>query len=144
MSFRHQRRIDWAEVDRLKGLLNTFFKMLRAQGFLARQDFSCCGGCGMSELANVVETSKKTFKGVVFYHHQDTEGVKTGEGTYLVHSPATKETDDDARKAVGQRVVEIAKSCGLNVEWDGEPGTRIWVSSPPKPVPPPVFLGEGI
>ncbi len=55
-----------------KQLVTEAFKALRQQGYTTRQNFSCCGGCAMSELAAEVEQGKNHDK-FVTYNRQNGE-----------------------------------------------------------------------
>lgn len=126
-----------------KELLNQAFKKLRALGFVARQNFSCCNGCAGAEIAGDVaalsEGRRAHVAGAVFYTRQDTDCMydRRGafRGTWVTYGPVTCSkvgTFGLPAAEVGKAVAEALREVGLGVEWDGDPATRIWVG-PPEP-----------
>lgn len=131
MARRRYHHVDQSQAGQLKELLNKFFRALRSAGFMARQNFSCCSSCAHAEISMGMKSSKKSYSGIVFYHQQDNDDVISGKGVWLAHSPAEDNASHSNRKAVGRRVVKIAKLNGLSVDWENEdPSQRIWVSVP--------------
>src|SRR5438270_13607378 len=66
--------------------LDAAFAELERAGIVARQDFSCCGNCGSSEIWDEMETVSRRgqrVRGYTFYHMQDTEAAVEGRGVYL-------------------------------------------------------------
>lgn len=113
--------------------LTTAFKALRKAGFIARQNFLCCGGCacaGIHDLAQKASPAKKArLKGGVYYHKQDAEAMHDGRDLYIGYGqlegmPASLTTEE-----VGRAVVAAFKAVGLEASWDGNPMTRIVVKS---------------
>jgi hypothetical protein len=131
----------------LKDLLNQLFKSLRQKGYLARQSYLCCTGCAFSAATQALEEKGWKLRGaactgVVFYTRQDAGDIDAKDaGVYLAHSPAVMNAGEEARRQIGRHVVALAKDVGLQVEWDDDPSSRIWVELPK---PQPTFIGAGI
>jgi hypothetical protein len=124
--------------------LNQAFALLRKQGFIARQNFSCCQSCAGCEIANKVSANldkgmdPKAFKGCVFYTKQDGEALKPygrhnqDRFTHMYLSYGPVDTDKHGSqglnsKEVGQALLQVLTSVGIEVEWDGNENTRIAV-----------------
>jgi hypothetical protein len=119
--------------------LNPLFKMLRQQGYTARQRFMCCSGCAGAAIANEFKAKLDkdpafTTKGFVFFHAQDQiteEDVRksayesTGPSMMLRFGPVepTGMTTliGQSCAEVGAAVVLALKACNLDFEWDGDP-----------------------
>jgi hypothetical protein len=130
-----------------KDRLNDMFKALRKEGYIARQNFMCCGGCASAALGDALDKAAldgKPKKGAVYYHRQDAE--RMDEGVYLGFGaadvdglPATEEAED----AVGIAIIKAAYGQDLAVVWNGKHTTRIWVALPGGPAADPdVVLRE--
>lgn len=136
---------DAEDVGWLKAVISTAFKALRKQGFIARQDFSCCTSCGCAEIATDAKESKKPVLGYTFYNSQNAEILKsTREGDYLrrnAHNAgrsvsvylAFGSTLPDATEAMPRAVgniikTELEKCPGAVVDWDGTAEQKIGVS----------------
>jgi hypothetical protein len=98
------------------------FKQLRKEGYVARQNFMCCSGCAIAALP---ETKKTAF----YYHRQDNddfEGKGYGRGNGML--PIRYCGDDEAEiKRSADRCAELAKSLGLEVDWNGDTSKVIYV-----------------
>ena len=90
-----------------KRQINAAFKELDAAGIFARQNFWCCQSCGWADVPDTAETA-------VFYHRQDTPGIKEGN-LYLAHRGDTG------------AIVHIL-SRHVNVHWDGTEYKRILIT----------------
>jgi hypothetical protein len=92
--------------------LSQAFAQLRRDGYFARQNFMCCQSCGWSEIP---ETRRDK---AVFYHAQDYRDYKYyREDVYL------------AWAGDGEFIINTLKNFGLDVDWDGDKGTRIMVKN---------------
>ena len=104
--------------------LRQAFGQLEAAGFLVRENYTCCQSCGWSEaheeLAEAVKQGRP-FKGVVFFHEQDTDGAVEGGGLYLAYG------GENGSEAAGQQITQALQAAGLAVEWNGSVNTRIMV-----------------
>ena len=103
---------------------NKLFPRLRKRGFIARMNFSCCASCGSYELTQ--EAKKRQISKVVFYHRQAEDHFKRDGKVYLMYFSMLD--DDSETTTVGGIVTEIAKECGLKVEWDGSPSKALCVT----------------
>lgn len=92
-----------------KTQLTKAFSDLRKIGYLARQNFSCCQSCAWAEIPD--DKSERA----VFYHRQDHMGMRETGEVYLSWA------------GNGHEIVNVLKSNGLSVEWDGTPSRRIRV-----------------
>jgi len=122
---REQR--DWpvtTDCDRL----DSAFAELETAGIVCRQDFSCCGTCGVAEIRDEIEETRDEgmqVHGYTFYHAQDTESAIEGDGLYLNYG-ATEEGEKAALR-VANEIAAALKKHQLRVEWDGTWETRIGV-----------------
>lgn len=118
--------------------LNQVFRALRKQGFIARQNFMCCGNCAGSQIASditeMLDKGKDRGKilGCVFYHRQDAERFRQGDDLYLAFGSVDTQKYGEVglpTSYVGNMVCyELAKA-GIGFEWDGNPWTRILVKA---------------
>ncbi|MCI4591048.1 hypothetical protein MOK15_13220 [Sphingobium sp. BYY-5] len=109
--------------------LDAAFAALEEEGVIARQNFTCCGTCGASEIWDEVEAVQKAGEaadGYAFFHMQDTESAVEGHGLYLNYGACAE--GEEAAIAIGHRVVEQLEAHGLTTDWDGSWGQRIAVS----------------
>jgi hypothetical protein len=108
--------------------LDRAFEELETAGIVARQDFSCCGTCGVGEILDEIEAivrSGRDVRGYTFYHLQDTEAAVEGHGICL--SYGSREHDEAAALAVAREIVSTLQRQGLAPEWPGTWDTRITV-----------------
>jgi hypothetical protein len=124
--------------------LTAAFKILRAQGFIARQSFSCCSSCAGYEIATDVgkmpESRRAKIKGCVFYTRQDARDVdaqmrrrwnKDRPVLYIAYGPISVHEQGDfglPAAECGKLVTEALRAEGLGIEWDGNPNTKIRVT----------------
>jgi len=119
---------DWSEMtdcDRL----DAAFEALEEEGIVARQNFTCCGTCGASEIWDEIEAAQDEGLGVegyAFFHMQDTESAVEGHGLYLNYGACDQ--GEDKAVAIGHRIVEQLEAHGLTTRWDGRLEQRIGVS----------------
>ena len=110
--------------------LELAFDMLEDKDIVARQNFTCCGSCGATEIGIEIEEFEaygRPARGYVVFHQQDTESaIETGH-LYLSYG-ASRNTADGVILEVGQEIVDTLKSVGLKVHWDGKLEHRIGVS----------------
>lgn len=90
---------------------------LRKQGYFCRMNFWCCQTCGWYAVP------KKKANKAVFFHKQDNDhafdcggNLKQGHALFMAWS------------GDGQTIVNALKKQHLEVEWNGEAGTRIAVT----------------
>lgn len=112
--------------------LTRAFKEMRRKGLVARQNFSCCGGCAGGEIATYVsklpEAKFRKVKGSVFYHAQAAADKRRGEDFYMSFGKVTctngRETQHST-KEVGWMVCECLIAAGIDHEWTGDPTVGI-------------------
>jgi hypothetical protein len=108
--------------------LDAAFEELEAEGVISRQNFSCCGTCGSSEIWDeiaAVEEGGSAAHGYAFYHMQDTESAAEGDGLYLNYGACAE--GEEAAVAIGHEIVSRLEEHGLSTDWDGRWETRIRV-----------------
>lgn len=108
--------------------LDQAFDALEAGGVIARQNFTCCGTCGVAEIEYEIKQAAAVGRhpvGYAFYHAQDTEAAAEGYGIYLNYGAL--ESSEAAALAIGQSIVQTLRAHGLSPEWDGTIGKRIAV-----------------
>lgn len=122
----------------IKARLTKAFRELRREGFIARQNFACCGSCASYEIAKSVSDKidaglpeEQHPMGCVFYSRQDNEAFaerdRRWRGTddfYLYLKYGAVHTHkhgaighQDVR--VGEQVRYECERAGLWVEWSG-------------------------
>ncbi|MDI9240319.1 hypothetical protein QLQ15_15530 [Lysobacter sp. LF1] len=108
--------------------LEQAFATLESQGVVCRQNFTCCGTCGVAEIGEEMRATRErggAVQGYAFFHMQDTESAIDGHGLYLNYGAV--EEDETAAKSVARSIVAAMSAAGLPVEWDGDWGKRIRV-----------------
>ena len=127
--------------------LNAAFNNLRKQGFIARQNFSCCSSCAGYELASYVKelspAKQAKVKGAITYTRQDGQDAfedrsrrwpyhNRGPRTLLIgYGPIGVHGVGDfglPTAEVGQALKAALEAEGLQVDWDGDPDKRIAVT----------------
>ncbi|MFD5079320.1 DUF6891 domain-containing protein [Streptomyces sp. NPDC058371] len=103
--------------------LTRAFEALDASGITARENFTCCRGCGMAEIG--AECEDGGARGFVFFHQQCTEGAATGGGLSLYYGGF--DAPEERTTEIGQEVVAALTAAGLSTEWDGSPAKAIEV-----------------
>lgn len=112
------------ECDRL----DEAFKHLEDSGIVARQNFTCCGTCGSSEIGDEIEQAQQrrlTTRGYTFYHMQDTEAAADGYGLYLAYGNVDQ-TEAEAIR-IGREIVAVLERYEFKPSWDGTWNSRIFV-----------------
>ncbi|MDQ1020129.1 DUF6891 domain-containing protein [Streptomyces afghaniensis] len=102
--------------------LERAFAALEDDGIVARENFACCRGCGMSEIGAEAD-GKPGVRGFVFFHQQGTRGAAQGHGLSLYYGGF--DGSEETTKAVGHQVVAALSAAGLSARWDGDPGKAI-------------------
>lgn len=118
---------DWPSVTDCDRLDDAFAELTRS-GIVCRQDFSCCGNCGVAEIGGEIETERQAgvpVRGYAFYHMQDTESAAGGYGLGLNYGALEK--GEDAALTVGRKITETLERHGLKTDWNGRWDTRIGV-----------------
>jgi hypothetical protein len=118
---------DWPETtdcDRL----DSAFAALERGGIVMRQNFSCCGTCGSSEIwaeVKAYEEAGGRAYGYAFYHQQDTERAVEGGGIYLNYGAC--EDGEEPAIATARAIVAELERRGLETDWNGTWDMRIGV-----------------
>ncbi|GAB2740850.1 hypothetical protein GCM10027072_40540 [Streptomyces bullii] len=102
--------------------LTRAFDALEASGITARENFTCCHGCGTAETG----AEREGARGFVFFHQQTTEHAAEGYGLSLCYGAF--DGSQDTTTAVGHEVVAALAAAGLSTRWDGAPGQAISVT----------------
>ena len=124
---RRSYRVDYAMLERVsvaKDAIKKAFAVLRKNGFIARMNFMCCSNCASYELSTMAE--KKGIEKIVFWHRQEEDYFqRTGKVALQYGKP--NDGDDEITKKIGQEIVDVLKSVGVDVEWSGSPDDVIYV-----------------
>ncbi|MEU4143980.1 DUF6891 domain-containing protein [Streptomyces parvulus] len=111
----------WGEETTDPDRLTRVFGSLDAAGVTARENFTCCRGCGLAEIG----AEREGARGFVFFHQQSTEAAAEGHGLTLHYGGF--DGSEETTAAVGREVVAAFAGSGLSTEWDGDPGRVITV-----------------
>ncbi|MGW6507197.1 DUF6891 domain-containing protein [Streptomyces niveus] len=107
--------------------ITAVFAGLDERGIVARENFTCCRGCGLAEIgAEREEGDTREVRGFVFFHSRSTEAVAAGGGLSLHYGGFDGSHETTA--AVGGEVTAALSAAGLSVTWDGSPGSVIEVT----------------
>lgn len=108
--------------------LEQAFAALETQGVVCRQNFTCCGTCGVAEIGDEIDTARErgeNVHGYTFFHMQDTERAVEGGGLWLNYGAT--ESGEAPALAIGHRIADALRLAGLTVDWDGNWTKRIHV-----------------
>ena len=119
-----------------KQKLKDAFALLRKEGLIAKQNFSCCGSCASYEIGEQARKRAKKFgkypKGCVFYNRQSTQGMYETGTVYLSYSgfetrngKLRKECLSDTE--IGELIVDKMSEVGLATDWNGDPAKCVMV-----------------
>jgi hypothetical protein len=115
----------WPETTDCDRLDDAMTELTRG-GIICRQNFSCCGNCGVAEISDELEAEREAgldVRGYAFYHMQDTEAATEGCGVHLNYGSVVQ--GEDAALRIGQEIVAALQRHGLHSRWDGKWDTRI-------------------
>ncbi|MFE1827983.1 DUF6891 domain-containing protein [Streptomyces yangpuensis] len=99
------------------------FAALEASGITARENFTCCRGCGLGEIR---AEGAQDARGFVFFHAQAAEGAAAGQDLFLMYGGFGS---GEARTvSVGQEVVAALDAEGLRWVWGGSAHDAIRVT----------------
>jgi hypothetical protein len=93
----------------MESKLTKAFRILRRNGYFARQNWKCCQNCGCYALP-------KDTTNYVFYHKQDAEDLDEHGSCFL------------AWGGNGNLIVDVLQRCGIQTDWDGSDDSRIKVT----------------
>ncbi|MFD8993500.1 DUF6891 domain-containing protein [Streptomyces abikoensis] len=99
------------------------FTALQEAGITARENFTCCRGCGQSEIGLEGEPDARGF---VYFHAQCTDSAAAGHGLTLLYGGFDGSSGTTA--SIGREVVAALEAAGLTVEWDHDPARAITVT----------------
>ncbi|TDD60464.1 hypothetical protein E1263_11085 [Kribbella antibiotica] len=125
---RLQKQRTWVEVTDADRFAAAFAE-LDAAGVVARMNFTCCQGCGSTEIFDERPADRQS-KGYVFFHQQDAEGLAdTPAALYLAYGPfdAVESTWESRVVEVGHQIVAGLRAHDLPVTWSGSSAQRIQV-----------------
>ncbi|PWI09085.1 hypothetical protein DIZ27_19155 [Streptomyces sp. NWU339] len=103
--------------------LTRAFTTLQEAGITARENFTCCRGCGQSEIGG---EGGPDARGFVYFHTQCTESAAAGRGLMLLYGGFDGSSETTA--VIGHEVVAALEAVGLHAEWDHDPGRAITVT----------------
>ncbi|MFJ7586642.1 DUF6891 domain-containing protein [Streptomyces sp. NPDC097617] len=103
--------------------LSRAFAELDAAGITARENFTCCRGCGEAEIG---AEGGPGARGFVYFHDQCTDAAAAGHGLSLLYGGFDGASATTA--AVGREVVAALSRAGLPAQWGGDPGRAITVT----------------
>nr|BFD87320.1 hypothetical protein StreXyl84_67210 [Streptomyces sp. Xyl84] len=103
--------------------LTRAFTALQDAGITARENFTCCRGCGQSEIGG---EGGPDARGFVYFHTQGTDSAAAGRGLTLLYGGFDGSSETTA--AIGHEVVAALEAVGLRAEWDHDPGRAITVT----------------
>ena len=103
--------------------LTRAFTALEEAGITARENFTCCRGCGQSEIG--AEAGPEA-RGFVYFHSQCTDSAASGHGLTLLYGGFDGSPETTA--AVGHEVVAALEAVGLTTEWDQDPSRAVTVA----------------
>ncbi|WP_327233619.1 hypothetical protein OG349_06200 [Streptomyces sp. NBC_01317] len=103
--------------------LTRAFAVLERAGITARENFTCCRGCGQAEIGG---EGGPGARGFVYFHTQCTDSAAAGHGLTLLFGGFDGSSGTTA--AIGREVVAALEAAGLPVEWDGDPGRAVIVT----------------
>ncbi|MFG2793042.1 DUF6891 domain-containing protein [Streptomyces sp. NPDC048419] len=95
------------------------FGALEETGITARENFTCCRGCGLAEIG----AERAGARGFVFFHQQVTEQAAQGHGLALHYGGF--DGSAETTTAVGREVVAALTAAGLSTHWTGSPDAAI-------------------
>lgn len=99
------------------------FAALEASGITARENFTCCRGCGLAE---IWADGAQDARGFVFFHSQAAQGAAAGEDLFLLYGGF--ESDEALTVSVGREVVAALTAEGLGWAWGGSAHDAIRVT----------------
>ena len=139
IAHRRDQQASWGEAS--KSRLTAAFNELAEIGVIARQDFSCCGTCGSSEIFDERDDSR-IWRGYVYFHSQDTDRIFEARQTYVGYGAfpdayfsstewkaySDAEKDTHYTRIVRELMAEVRivlERHDIGTEWDGELRARI-------------------
>lgn len=108
-------------------IATAFAELRRKHKLIARQNFMCCQGCGLSKISEEIDEkpAAKRPLGAVFFHKQDAKRWDEDGRTWLTFSGV--EDGPVTTGEIGEIVVAVLAAHGCPVEWNGSPDERLLV-----------------
>ncbi len=97
--------------------ITAVFKALRAQGFIALQNYKCCMSCACAALSGLPAERTAKATGIVYYHKQDGEvwdGIRKVLSLRYCHTDDTRDVT-----AIGRQITAALTAAGIGHEWSG-------------------------
>ncbi len=138
-------------MNRPDGSLTAAFGTLSDLGYIAREDFACCGNCAGFELTMIAEEEidrgrpAESIRGAVYYHRKDADRLAAGSDFFIGYGPLDSVKYGDLglpTEQIGQEVVDVLGQHGVRTEWDGDGDKRIKVLASTVTDPWPAFDEE--
>lgn len=138
---RRDQQSTWA-VDEATPTLGRAFAELAEIGVVARESFLCCGTCANAAIGDERDDTR-TWRGFVYYHDQDAEGMLEERSTYIgygvfldaylseVEWEAMSEAERGAlyerltTELMTEDVIPHLERHGVAVSWNRKLGTRV-------------------
>jgi hypothetical protein len=110
--------------------LNAVFAELNTRGIVAMQNAGYTMSEGWEdvneEATAIRDRTGKPPRGATFYHGQDRERVRRGEGTHLTYGAyATGKRHVPQSLAIAAEIVEVLKAHGFKPKWNGKIEERV-------------------
>lgn len=137
-----ERKLQQEELGQPHSALTQAFAELAEIGVVGRENFTCCGTCGSSEIWDERDDSRQ-WRGYLYYHSQDAQVIPEDGQTYVGYgafldayftetqwealSDEEKESkyDQTVRDLMVNEVFPILKKHDIGVEWNGDLSVRI-------------------
>ncbi|MFI2366098.1 DUF6891 domain-containing protein [Promicromonospora sp. NPDC019610] len=113
----------WADEGDYSALAAAFAD-LESQGVVARMCFACCTTCGVSEIRDEADRKGREPLGYVFFHSQDADRIADAPGDLFLSFGGF---GDLPAVAVGEILTTTVTRHGLEVEWTGDPRSKVRV-----------------
>lgn len=119
--------------------LSKCFADLRKKYIFAKQNYSCCMGCGTCELQqehDALPENKRPI-GYVFFHGQDNESRVDGRDFHLRFGAFDgDEPNEHVGVVIGNLVCRSLKKFGIEYEWNGSKFEAIKITKEPDRIRP--------
>jgi hypothetical protein len=106
--------------------LTWLFNKLSNWGILVKEDFCCCGSCGLREIRELTEKKEEEegveVRGYCFYHGQDLDHAAESGELWLGHA---ENHDGDEETEVANTILMYARKVGIQAEWSGSMKDRV-------------------
>lgn len=104
------------------------FADLNDEGIITLHNHLCCGNCAATDIGvcygKFSPEEKARWMGAVYYHEQAAEDAVEGGDLALGYGSLSVGSSE----AIGEKLVEALRARKLNVEWDGDPRKKVFVT----------------